>query len=55
MRSGAFESRTGGSVGYHSLAGMIKVNVRLVNKDLYLPEFPCMPAELVSKFVDKMC
>ena len=34
---------------------MIKVNVRLVSKDLYLPDFPCMPAELVSKFVDKMC
>ena len=33
----------------------IKLNVRLINKDLYLPDFPCMPAELVSKFVDKMC
>ena len=62
MLSGAFDSRSSAmscqqSVHSHQSTGlaMIKVNVRLVNKDLYLPDFPCMPAELVSKFVDKMC
>jgi len=33
----------------------MKVTVRLVSKDLILPEFPCMPSEQISKFVDKMC
>ena len=33
---------------------LMKVNVRIVNKDLLLPEFPCMPSEQVSKFVEKM-
>ena len=56
MLSGTYESRSVGSnAGYHGVQGMIKVNVRIVFRDLFLPDFPCMPAELVSKFVDKMC
>ena len=38
-----------------SPARMIKVTLRLVNKDLVLPDFPCMQTELASSFIDKMC
>ena len=33
----------------------IKVTVRIIQQDLVLPNFPCMPAELTCKFIEKMC
>ena len=33
----------------------ITINIRIVNRDLQLNNFPVLAVELVSKFVEKMC
>ena len=34
---------------------MQRINIRLVNKDLFLPDFPCMAKEPITSFIDKLC
>lgn len=47
-RSAATADQRGGST-------IVNITVRLVNKDLVLEDFPCMPAALAVTFIDKLC